>query len=683
MVVGVYAYRPFVFRTAEGTLDGLCVRVLNEIAREEGWTLEYREGSWTDCLRRLESGEIDLLPAIAWSPERAARFAFNEVPFLTNWGRLYTRPGVTVDAFTALEGLRVAVYQQGIFSQGLRRILTEIGVSPRFVEAPDYETIQRMLSAGQADAGVLSHIYSLSLPDNAPIRRSNLIFMPTELRFAAPANRSTPWLSTLDRHLLRLKADPQSVYHQALDEWSIGRLAAVARSRSMVRPLLFGLAAVAGAALVLFGLSLVLKRQVRRKTLALQENSRELADRNRRLETEMEERRQAQQALQENERRLSTLMGNLPGMVYRCRDDGRGTLLFVSPGSRKLLGRPPEDFGADGILALRELIHPEDAGALETVPPGGHYRRLYRVRKPDGGYQWVCDYGVRLEGPKGASPVLEGFITDITPQQEEELRLRDENRKLRSAVQDGFGFGNIVGRSPAMQPVYDRILKAASSDDPAVVYGESGTGKELVARAIHAMSGRNTGAFVPVNCGAIPENLLESEFFGHKKGAFTGADADRPGLMDRADGGTLFLDEIGDIPLSLQVKLLRALEGGGFTPVGGTEVRNPNVRIVAATNRNLKQMVASGKMRSDFYYRIHVVPIHLPPLRQRREDIPMLVEHFLQRHDPERRPAVSPNMMEALRGYHWPGNVRELKNVLNRFVALGRLDFSGAPASGE
>ena len=234
----------------------------------------------------------------------------------------------------------------------------------------------------------------------------------------------------------------------------------------------------------------------------------------------------------------------------------------------------------------------------------------------------------------------QSMITDIDEQKrmEKELRiseahLREENDRLRSSVEERHRFGDIIGQSPLMQEMYELLLLAASSDNNVILYGESGTGKELVAKTIHDMSTRRDENFVPINCGAIPENLLESEFFGHKKGAFTGANADKSGLIDDADKGILFLDEIGEIKPNFQVKLLRAIEGGGFTPVGGSELHHPDFRIIAATNRNLAEKVKTGQMRSDFFYRVHVIPIYLPPLRDRKEDIPLLTDHFLKAYD--------------------------------------------------
>jgi transcriptional regulator with PAS, ATPase and Fis domain len=219
-------------------------------------------------------------------------------------------------------------------------------------------------------------------------------------------------------------------------------------------------------------------------------------------------------------------------------------------------------------------------------------------------------------------------------------------------------------------------LNAAGSEANVIILGESGTGKELVARAIHNMSPRAEKAFVPVNCGAIPENLVESEFFGHRKGAFTGAHIDKTGYLHSANGGTLFLDELGELGLNMQVKLLRALETGEYAPVGHTHFRKSDVRIISATNRDFSGMVNKGLIREDFYYRISVIPIVLPPLRDKKEDIPLLVEHFLRLFDKGKKARTIPGkVMEALHKYDWPGNVRELQSVIQRYLAVGNFDF--------
>jgi DNA-binding NtrC family response regulator len=242
-----------------------------------------------------------------------------------------------------------------------------------------------------------------------------------------------------------------------------------------------------------------------------------------------------------------------------------------------------------------------------------------------------------------------------------ESRLRREVARLsRSAASSLPGF---IGASRALQEVYDVVHRAAASAMPALVTGESGTGKELVARALHSLSGR-TGDFVAVNCAALPENLLESELFGHEKGAFTGADRDKPGLLEAASRGTLFLDEITELPASLQPKLLRALEEGEVRRLGSTQPRRFDVRFIAATNRDIEQLLAEGEFREDLYWRLHVLHIHVPPLRERVADIPLLAEHFLAGR------TIAPEAMALLTAYPWPGNVRELRNALDRALTL-------------
>jgi transcriptional regulator with PAS, ATPase and Fis domain len=229
-----------------------------------------------------------------------------------------------------------------------------------------------------------------------------------------------------------------------------------------------------------------------------------------------------------------------------------------------------------------------------------------------------------------------------------------------------------------MREIFSRILKLALSSAHLVVLGESGTGKELAARAIHDLSNRNAAAFVSVNCSSISEPLFESEFFGYLKGAFTGAAGDRQGYLDTAHQGTLFLDEVGDIPLSMQTKLLRVLDGYGYLPVGGRVERYSDFRLISATNLNLEQLVHKGLMRKDFYYRINAVTLRLPSLRERREDIPLLVDHFLSRQRLSHKD-LPPEFMERLCAYAWPGNVRELQNALSRWLAFQDTDLGLNP----
>jgi len=252
-------------------------------------------------------------------------------------------------------------------------------------------------------------------------------------------------------------------------------------------------------------------------------------------------------------------------------------------------------------------------------------------------------------------------------------RLDEENKYLRGEIDIQYNFGEIVGTSEKMKKVFERIQKVARSDSSVLIYGESGTGKELAARAIHFQSERKDRSFVRVNCGALAEGVLESELFGHEKGAFTGAIKRRRGRFELADKGTIFLDEIGDVPLTTQIKLLRVLQEKELERVGGEETIKVDVRVIAATNKNLMAMVEEGKFREDLFYRLNIIPLELPPLREKLEDIPILVEHFLRKKAAQlnkRIPKINEMAMHELISYYWPGNVRELENVIERAVVL-------------
>ena len=251
--------------------------------------------------------------------------------------------------------------------------------------------------------------------------------------------------------------------------------------------------------------------------------------------------------------------------------------------------------------------------------------------------------------------------------------LREENRSLREALGRRYEFKNIVARSPKMQEALATVERVAPTNSTVLLGGESGVGKDLIARAIHQHSRRASGPFVKINCTAIPENLLESELFGYEKGAFTGAVASKPGKFELADKGTVFLDEIGDVPGAIQVKLLRVLQEREFERLGGTRTLKVDVRLVAATNRDLRAALEQGTFREDLYYRLNVVPISIAPLRERKEDIPYLVDHFIARFAREAgKPieGITPAAMKLLTAFHWPGNVRELENIIERAVAL-------------
>jgi two-component system response regulator PilR (NtrC family) len=253
------------------------------------------------------------------------------------------------------------------------------------------------------------------------------------------------------------------------------------------------------------------------------------------------------------------------------------------------------------------------------------------------------------------------------------VRLRQENRILKLNFRKAHAIHNIIGTSPRMQELFRVIQTLGTTQSTVLIVGESGTGKELVARAIHNHSLRAEGPFISINCGAFPETLLESELFGHVKGAFTGAFQTKKGLFEAADRGTIFLDEIGEMSLSMQVKLLRFLQERTLRPVGGTDEIPVDVRVIAATNRDLQKMIAEGRFREDLYYRVSVIPLELPPLRERKEDIPVLAEHFLQKYNLQMQRSIlriSPDALKCLVEYDWPGNVRELENTLERAVAF-------------
>ncbi len=384
----------------------------------------------------------------------------------------------------------------------------------------------------------------------------------------------------------------------------------------------------------------------------------------------------AEKSLRKSERKYSTLLSNMPGIAYRGLNDDRRTMEFISDRSGELLGYLPEMITSKkSILSYSEVIHPEDRyGVLEQINDAierqEQYEFVYRIVTADETIQYVWEQGTGVYDNKGDLTFLEGFITNVTEQKKLEFDLQKENRRLRSSVRQSSRFGDIIGKSEKMGEVYDHLLKASITDASVIIYGESGTGKEMAARAVHDLSDRKEKPFIIVNCGAIPHDLLESEFFGYKKGAFTGASFDKVGYLDSADGGTLFLDEVGDISLSMQVKLLRAIDGGGYTPLGGRGTKYPDLRIICATNKDLKELVQKGDIREDFFYRIHVLSVKMPPLRERTGDIALLTHHFVQLYSNNTVFTIQPTLLKGFENYQWPGNVRELKNVIMRYIAL-------------
>lgn len=395
------------------------------------------------------------------------------------------------------------------------------------------------------------------------------------------------------------------------------------------------------------------------------------------------ERKQMEDALRESEERYRIVTKHTADGIVVVQ---QGRFVFVNDAfaymcgcedAAKLVGTIAADiidpaYRADYIRLMDALVF---MSTRESV-----FRA--RILRSDGQELW--GEGLHTVIQWGGRPAVLGTVRDITESKQREIEnkrecnvLRQQNIKLAATIKDRYRLGRIVGKSHVMQQVYEQILAASASNANVVVYGESGTGKELVANAIHELSDRSASPFVPVNCGAIPEQLMESEFFGHKKGTFTGSDTDKKGFLDFANTGTLFLDEVGSISLGIQVKLLRAIEGGGHTPLGSNQVRKSDFRIIAATNRPLSELVKERFMREDFFFRIHILPIYLPPLRERKEDMILLIDHFMRtlQRDNENR-SLPGKILDALADYDWPGNIRELQNVLQRYVTVGRLDFA-------
>ncbi|MCA9177858.1 MAG: sigma-54-dependent Fis family transcriptional regulator [Planctomycetales bacterium] len=324
-------------------------------------------------------------------------------------------------------------------------------------------------------------------------------------------------------------------------------------------------------------------------------------------------------------------------------------------------------------LVIADVRLPGDRSGLELVS-------LLQQRKPGTTTILITAHGTvetAVEAMRRGAfdfitkPIDLNLIREQVAKAVDHHRLQSENRELKDRLAEAGEVAGIVGSCRALQDVLTQIRQVADTDATVLIHGESGTGKELIARAIHDLSDRSTGPFIAVNLGALPETLLESELFGHEKGSFTGASRRKPGCFEQSTGGTLFLDEITEIPAKSQVDLLRVLETGQYTRVGGEEAMESDARIVSATNRDIPQLVEDGTFREDLYYRLNIVPIEVPPLRQRREDIPLLADHFLthfcKRHRREEK-LIDPNAMEILCRSSWPGNVRQLRNVIERLV---------------
>jgi transcriptional regulator with GAF, ATPase, and Fis domain len=344
--------------------------------------------------------------------------------------------------------------------------------------------------------------------------------------------------------------------------------------------------------------------------------------------------------------------------------------------SEEIIGRPCTLLGCD---ACEGQLLPGDHFWCTLFEKRGDLKCRCEVRRKDGSFLPVLKNAAMLESEEGLPAGAVETFTDLSELDALDRKVHQLSRRL----DEKGGFKGILGESAAMQRVFDIIQKAAQSDAPVIIYGESGTGKELVARAIHDAGPRKDGPFVPFNCAALNASLLESELFGHIKGAFTGAYRHRLGRFEAADGGDLFLDEIGDVPLSIQVKLLRVMETKSFERVGDQESISVDVRFITATNKNLEALIERGEFRDDFFFRINVIPVHVPPLRERKEDIPLLVSAFmkrLQKRTGKSITGLSAEAMSRFMEYDWPGNVRELRSAMEYAFVLAE---KGPVASGH
>ncbi len=377
--------------------------------------------------------------------------------------------------------------------------------------------------------------------------------------------------------------------------------------------------------------------------------------------------------LKRAEKELQDLVDYVPQLIAIRDPDGRS--IYANRATLDYLGRTIEEFLEPGFD--QTVIHPDDWHKVASTRQHGlsavQFELEARMKGKDGLYRWFLYRFNPLRDCDGR--VLRWFVTgtEIEALKQAEERAQNENLALREEVDKASMFEEIVGTSPTLQAVLTRVAKVAPTESTIIISGETGTGKELIARAIHKRSVRSSRPFVSVNCAAIPQSLIASELFGHEKGAFTGASQRRLGRFEMAEGGTLFLDEVGELPCETQIALLRVLQERQFERVGGNQPIRADVRVISATNRDLKAAIASGAFRSDLFYRLSVFPIDIPPLRDRKDDIPMLVEYFIDRYATEAGKKiryVSKKSMELLQSYPWPGNVRELQNVIERSVIL-------------
>jgi formate hydrogenlyase transcriptional activator len=391
--------------------------------------------------------------------------------------------------------------------------------------------------------------------------------------------------------------------------------------------------------------------------------------------TDITERKQAEDKIRQSEMELRQILDFAPQYVAVLGPDRDRTRLYANQTMLDYFGFTLEEWRSSN---RQKYYHPADWERLTSETQskflsGIPHEYEARFLRKDGKYRWFLFRWSPLRDEQGRVTRWYAAATDIEERKQAEQRLQNENVALREEIARVSMFEEIVGTSSALHAVLSRVSKVAHTDSTVLITGETGTGKELIARAVHKRSQRSSRAFVSVNCAAVPRDLIASELFGHEKGAFTGATQRRLGRFELAEGGTIFLDEVGELPAETQIALLRVLQEHEFERVGGTVSIRTNVRVIAATNRDLEAAIAAGMFRSDLFYRLNVFPIEMPPLRERREDIPLLVEYFIDRYARKAGKgfkAVNKKSLDLLQSYPWPGNIRELQNVIERSVIV-------------
>jgi formate hydrogenlyase transcriptional activator len=386
------------------------------------------------------------------------------------------------------------------------------------------------------------------------------------------------------------------------------------------------------------------------------------------------EEKYAEEKLRQSEKELRRITDAIDQRIAVHGPDGK--ILYVNRAMREYSGLGVEDVLADDFRA--RLVHPDDLKKSQDerqhgLERGTPFELELRARRKDGQYRWFLIRYNPLRDDEGRIIRWYSTGTDIDDRKRDEERIQKENLALREEIDHSSMFEEIVGSSDIIRNILTQVTKVAPSDSTVLVLGETGTGKELIARAIHKRSKRSSRAFITVNCAAIPASLIASELFGHEKGAFTGAMQRRLGRFELADGGTIFLDEIGDLPAETQIALLRVLQEGEIERVGGSQSISVNVRVLAATNRDLKAAMAAGTFRQDLFYRLNVFPIQIPPLRERTDDIPLLVTYLIERYAKKagkKIKNIQKETLELFQAYDWPGNIRELQNVIQRAIVL-------------